>query len=98
MSEATLTAVMPDRERPLPLAPPVRLEHGLTPNQWGMLAFLASEAALFSTLIVVYLAFLKVDKTGPTPAVLSLPLVVVTTICLLASSVTVHLAMKSLRL
>ncbi len=62
-----------------------------------MLAFLASEAALFSTLIVVYLTFLKTDQSGPTPAVLSLPLVIGTTICLLSSSVTVHLAEKSLR-
>ena len=94
MSEATINAVLPDRELPLP--PPVRPEHGLTPNQWGMLAFLASEVSLFSTLIVVYLSYLKADQTGPTPAVLSLPLVIGTTICLLASSVTVHLAVKSL--
>jgi len=97
MSEATITAVLPDRERPLPLPPPVAPDHGLNPNQWGMLAFLASEAPLFCTLIVVYLAFLKADQTGPTPAVLSLPLVFATTICLLASSITVHLAVKSLR-
>jgi cytochrome c oxidase subunit 3 len=69
----------------------------LTPAQWGMLSFLVSEAALFSTLIVVYLTFLRTDQSGPTPAVLSLPLVIVTTICLLSSSVTVHLAEKSLR-
>ena len=97
MSEVTITAVLPHRERPLPLPPPVAPDHGLNPNQWGMLAFLASEAALFCTLIVVYLAFLKTDQTGPTPAVLSLPLVIATTICLLASSITVHLAVKSLR-
>ena len=96
MSEATLTTVMPDRERPLPLPTPVAAERGLTSNQWGMLAFLASEASLFCTLIVVYLAFLKVEQEGPTAAVLSLPLVIGTTICLLASSITVHLAVKSL--
>ncbi len=62
-----------------------------------MAAFLASEAAFFCTLISVYLAFLGADKSGPTPAVLSLRLVVVTTVCLLSSSVTVHLAEKSLR-
>src|SRR5262245_47711460 len=96
MSDASITAVMYDRELPQP--PPIRAEHGLTPNQWGMLAFLASEASLFTTLIVVYLAYLKVDQEGPTAAVLSLPLVIGTTICLLASSVTVHLAMRSLGL
>jgi cytochrome c oxidase subunit 3 len=79
------------------LPPPIPAERGLTPAQWGMLAFLVSEVALFSTLIVVYLTFLGADKDGPTPAVLSLPLVIATTLCLLSSSVTVHLAEKSLR-
>lgn len=67
----------------------------LSPGQWGMLAFLLSEVALFSTLIVTYLTFMGQDRIGPTPAeALSLPLVVATTICLLSSSVTVHLAGK----
>jgi cytochrome c oxidase subunit III len=96
MSDATITAVMHDRELPQP--PPIRSEPGLTANQWGMLAFLASEAALFTTLIVVYLAYLKVDQEGPTATVLSLPLVIGTTICLLSSSVTVHFAVRSLGL
>ena len=76
--------------------PPVALERGLTSAQWGMLSFLASEASLFSTLIVVYRVYLGAEQDGPTPAVLSLPLVVGTTCCLLASSVTVHFAVKSL--
>jgi len=96
MSTATLNAVQPDRERPLPLPPSVTPYRGLAPTQLGMLAFLASEAALFCTLIVVYLSYLKVDQNGPTPAVLSLSLVIATTVCLLASSITVHLAVKSL--
>jgi len=96
MSEATLIAVQPVRERPLPQPPPALPQRSLAPSQLGMLAFLASEAALFCMLIVVYLAYLKADQTGPTPAVLSLPLVIGTTVCLLASSITVHLAMKSL--
>jgi cytochrome c oxidase subunit III len=79
------------------LPPPIPAERGLTPAQWGMLAFLVSEVAFFSTLIVVYLTFLGADQEGPTPAVLSLPLVIATTICLLSSSVTVHLADKALR-
>jgi len=96
MSDANITAVI--RHRELPQPPPIRAERGLAANQWGMLAFLASEAALFTTLIVVYLAYLKVDQEGPTAAVLSLPLVIGTTICLLTSSVTVHLAVRSLGL
>jgi cytochrome c oxidase subunit 3/cytochrome o ubiquinol oxidase subunit 3 len=62
-----------------------------------MLAFLLSEVAFFSTLIVTYLAFLRTDQSPPTPEVLSLPLVIGTTICLLSSSLTVHLAEKSHR-
>jgi cytochrome c oxidase subunit 3 len=91
------TAVTPPQSlapRPSPLAP----LQPLTPSQWGMIAFLVSEVAFFSTLIVVYLAYLGADQSGPTPAVLSLPLVIATTICLLSSSATIHLAEKSLRL
>jgi len=96
MSDASITAVTHDHKLPQP--PPIRTEHGLAANQWGMLTFLASEASLFTTLIVVYLAYLKAEQEGPTAAVLSLPLVIGTTICLLASSVTIHLAVKSLGL
>ncbi len=69
----------------------------LGPQQWGMLTFLLSEVAFFSTLIVAYVAFLGVPQSGPTPAVLSLSLVIFTTICLLSSSGTIHLAEKHLR-
>jgi cytochrome c oxidase subunit III len=84
MSDASATLVPRDRN--------------LTPSQWGVLAFLASEVALFSTLIVAYLIFAGADSRsggmgGPTPlAVLSLRLVIGTTTCLLLSSGTVHLA------
>ena len=56
-----------------------------------MLAFLLSEVAFFSTLIVAYITFLHADDSGPKPTVLSLPLVIGTTLCLIASSVTIHL-------
>jgi cytochrome c oxidase subunit 3 len=70
----------------------------LSAAQWGVLCFLLSEVALFSTLIVTYLIYLGRDEVGgPTPAVLSLPLVIGTTICLLSSSGTAHLAELSLR-
>ncbi len=82
--------------RPRPAAGP---EIALSPGQWGMVAFLVSEAALFSTLIVVYLTFLGKDAVGPSPReALSLPLVIGTTICLLSSSATVHRAEGRLRL
>jgi cytochrome c oxidase subunit 3/cytochrome o ubiquinol oxidase subunit 3 len=63
-----------------------------------MIAFLGSEAAFFSTLIVAYLTYLGKDTVGPTPReALSLSLVIGTTICLLASSATVHRAERMLR-
>ena len=62
--------------------------------QWGMLTFLASEVAFFSTLIVTYLTFWPAAIGWPDTrtTALSLPLVMATTLCLLASSVTIHLA------
>jgi cytochrome c oxidase subunit 3/cytochrome o ubiquinol oxidase subunit 3 len=64
----------------------------------GMLAFLASEAAFFSTLVVAYTVYIGTSIVGPTPReVLSMPLVIGTTICLLASSYTVHRAGRVLR-
>src|SRR5262245_33274141 len=64
-----------------------------------MITFLISEVAFFTTLILAYVVFIGADDpSGPTPAkVLSLGLVLVTTVCLLSSSVTVHMADRSLR-
>jgi cytochrome c oxidase subunit 3 len=81
-----------------PPSPPIASEPTLSPTQWGMISFLASEAAFFATLIVAYLTFLGRDKVGPTPSeALSLPLVVCTTLILLSSSVTIHFAESKLR-
>ena len=60
-------------------------------------SFLLSEVAFFSTLIVTYVTFMGKDVVGPTPAeALSLPLVIVTTLCLLSSSVVIHAAERAL--
>ncbi len=63
-----------------------------------MLAFLASEAAFFSTLIMTYTWYLdQVRASSPSPAeVLTFSLAVPGTVCLLLSSVTVHFAEASL--
>jgi cytochrome c oxidase subunit 3/cytochrome o ubiquinol oxidase subunit 3 len=89
------TAIRADGAQVLPVAP----EEFLTTAQWGMASFLLSEVAFFSTLIVAYLTFMGKDTGGgPTPAeALSLPLVIGTTICLLSSSATMHVAEKELR-
>ncbi|MDB5339038.1 MAG: cytochrome c oxidase, subunit [Planctomycetaceae bacterium] len=96
MNNARLETIPANLIRSLPLPPPVALERGLSPAQWGMISFLVSEVALFSTLIVVYLTFRGSDLSGPTPAILSRTLVFCTTFCLIASSVTIHFAVKSL--
>jgi cytochrome c oxidase subunit 3/cytochrome o ubiquinol oxidase subunit 3 len=81
-----------------PVPPPVVPERNLSAAQWGMVSFLLSEVALFSTLIVTYAMFIGKDIVGPTPAeALSLPLVIGTTICLISSSLVIHLAEAALR-
>ncbi|HUY89976.1 MAG TPA: heme-copper oxidase subunit III [Pirellulales bacterium] len=92
-------ASLPERrDEGSPLEPPAIVpEQTLNAAQWGMLAFLLSEAAFFSTLVVAYISFMGKDKVGPAPSeALSLPLVIVTTACLLSSSGTVHMATHSL--
>jgi len=87
-----------------PLKPPAIVPYrGPSAPQWGMIAFLGSEAAFFSTLVMVYIVFIGADtrpdgRGGPTPAeALSLGLVIGTTICLLSSSATIHIAERALR-
>jgi cytochrome c oxidase subunit III len=62
----------------------------------GMLALIAAEAAIFTIFVVAYLFYIGKSLTGPMPKdVLSTP--VFYTICLLSSSLTIHLAAKFLR-
>jgi len=61
-----------------------------------MYCLIAAEAAIFTIFVVAYLFYLGKSLSGPTPAqVLHVP--VLFTICLLSSSVTIHLAVRSLR-
>src|SRR5260370_27625834 len=62
----------------------------------GMYCLIAAEAAIFTIFVVAYLFYLGKSLSGPTPRqVLHVP--VLFTICLLSSSVTIHLAVRSLR-
>jgi cytochrome c oxidase subunit III len=57
----------------------------------GMLAFVVAEAAIFTIFVVAYLFYLGKSLSGPTPReVLEVP--IFNTVCLLTSSVTIHLA------
>jgi len=62
----------------------------------GMICLIVAEAAIFIIFFVSYVFYLGKSLTGPYPAqVLDLP--IFNTICLLASSFTVHFAVSSLR-
>jgi cytochrome c oxidase subunit 3/cytochrome o ubiquinol oxidase subunit 3 len=62
----------------------------------GMLSLIGAESAIFTIFVVAYLFYVGKSLTGPMPKdVLSVP--VFYTICLLSSSLTIHLAAKSLR-
>ena len=62
----------------------------------GILLFILAESALFSVFVAAYLYYLGRSSTAPTPReVLEFP--VLMTVCLLSSSVTVHLSIRSLR-
>ena len=62
----------------------------------GVLLFIVAESAIFSVFVAAYLYYIGRSLTGPTPReVLQFPLVM--TVCLLSSSLTIHLATRALR-
>src|SRR5208282_3642357 len=74
-----------------------------TPEAWklpyrgtvGMACLIIAESAIFTIFVVAYLFYTGKSLSGPTPAeVLETPIFY--TICLLSSSLTIHLAVKSL--
>ena len=74
-----------------------------TPEAWdlpsrgkvAMAGLIIAESAIFTIFVVAYLFYLGKSVTGPTPSeVLETPIFY--TICLLSSSLTIHLAAKSL--
>jgi len=74
-----------------------------TPGTWtfpyrgkvGMVCLIIAESAIFTIFVVAYLFYLGKSLTGPTPReVLETPIFF--TVCLLSSSLTIHLASKEL--
>ena len=62
----------------------------------GIVCLIVAEAAIFIIFVVAYVFYLGKSINGPTPKdVLTLP--ILTTICLLSSSLTVHAAVSALR-
>src|SRR5579863_5424874 len=67
-----------------------------TRGRVGMFALITAEAAIFTIFVVAYLFYIGKSLTGPMPKdVLSVPIFY--TICLLSSSLTIHLAASALR-
>lgn len=67
-----------------------------TRGRVGMLSLIAAEAAIFTIFVVAYLFYVGKSLTGPMPKdVLNVPIFY--TICLLSSSLTIHLSAKFLR-
>ena len=61
-----------------------------------MFSLIAAESAIFTIFVVAYLFYIGKSLSGPTPReVLHIP--VFNTICLLSSSLTIHLALSALR-
>ena len=62
----------------------------------GMYGLIAAEAAIFTIFVVAYIFYIGKSVTGPQPQdVLHVPIFL--TVCLLSSSLTIHLALKFLR-
>jgi cytochrome c oxidase subunit III len=62
----------------------------------GMFVLIAAEAAIFTIFVVAYIFYTGKSLSGPMPKdVLELP--IFTTVCLLSSSLTIHLAVGALR-
>ena len=62
----------------------------------GIYCLITAESAMFSIFLIAYIYYIGKSLSGPTPRqVLELP--IFTTVCLLSSSITVHLAVNGLR-
>jgi cytochrome c oxidase subunit III len=61
----------------------------------GMLSLIIAESAIFTIFVVAYIFYIGKSLSGPTPQqVLRVP--IFATICLLSSSLTIHLAVRAL--
>src|ERR1700727_3546032 len=76
-------------EPPIQWNPPAR-------GSVAMYCLIAAEAAIFTIFVVAYIFYIGKSLTGPQPRnVLHVPILL--TICLLSSSLTIHIAARLLR-
>jgi cytochrome c oxidase subunit 3/cytochrome o ubiquinol oxidase subunit 3 len=88
---------MADRSTSPALIPHMPTQAWVLPSRGvvGIACLIAAEAAIFIIFIVAYIYYIGKSISGPTPHdVLKLP--VLTTVCLLSSSLTVHFAVAAL--
>jgi cytochrome c oxidase subunit 3/cytochrome o ubiquinol oxidase subunit 3 len=67
-----------------------------TRGRVGMFALIAAETSIFVIFVVAYIFYIGKSVTGPMPTE-ALEVPIFFTICLLSSSLTIHLAVKALR-
>jgi cytochrome c oxidase subunit 3 len=85
---STSPATFPATERPWTLPSRRRV---------GMFCLIAAESAIFVIFLVAYIFYIGKSLSGPTPRqVLEIP--IFNTVCLLSSSLTIHLAVRALQL
>lgn len=81
---------------PMAVAADAADSHPLSRGRVGMWCLIVAESAIFLIFIAAYIFYMGKSLDGPTPSqILTVP--VVTTICLLSSSFTMHLATGALR-
>ena len=79
---------MPPQQQPIARELPPR-------GRVGMFVLIAAEAAIFTIFVVAYIFYIGKSLTGPTPQEVLTPPIFYS-ICLLSSSMTIHLAVKAL--
>jgi cytochrome c oxidase subunit 3 len=83
---STMSVAIPEVETPWTLPSKGRV---------GMFALITAESAIFTIFVVAYIFYIGKSLSGPTPQqVLRFP--IFNTICLLSSSLTIHLAVRAL--
>jgi cytochrome c oxidase subunit 3/cytochrome o ubiquinol oxidase subunit 3 len=82
----------------LPASMPITEEAWTLPSRGrvGMFSLIAGETAIFTIFIVAYIYYIGKSLSGPTPQqILAVP--IFNTVCLLSSSLTIHLAVRALQ-
>jgi len=82
----------------IPIAVPSSETPWILPSRGrvGMFALIVAESAIFTIFVVAYIFYIGKSLSGPTPQqVLRIP--IFNTICLLSSSLTIHLAVSALQ-